>query len=113
MKNKHTFHFSQKVYKLSKAKFSRFDRTRGDKNQIFRTLVHCGDYDINLAEFDCIFKSLRIGCKDFVASGKFSHQKDNFEQMTKCYKINQEVVALKLEIRIKVKNCIGDFFENQ
>ena len=68
---------------------------------------------INLAEFDCIFKSLRIGCKDFVASGKFSHQKDNFEQMTKCYKINQEMVALKLEIRIKVKNCVGDFFENQ
>ena len=29
--------FPQKVYKLSKAKFSRFDRTRGDNNQIFRT----------------------------------------------------------------------------
>ena len=27
----------QKVYKLSKAKFSHFDRTRGDKKQIFRT----------------------------------------------------------------------------
>ena len=24
---------------MHKAKFSRFDRTRGDKNQIFRTLV--------------------------------------------------------------------------
>ena len=30
---------SQKVYKLSKAKSSLFDGTRGDKNQIFRTLV--------------------------------------------------------------------------
>ena len=29
-------HFPQKVYKLSKAKFSRFEGTRGDKNQIFR-----------------------------------------------------------------------------
>ena len=35
-KKKHTF--LQKVYKLSKAKFSHFDRMRGDKNQIFRTL---------------------------------------------------------------------------
>ena len=104
--------FSKSI-QSEKAKFSQFDRTKGDKNQISRTLVHCGDYDINLVEFDCIFKSLRIDCKDFVASGKFSHQKDNFEQMTKCYKINQEMVALKLEIRIKVKNCVGDFFENQ
>ena len=32
-------HFPQNVYKLSNAKFSRFDRTRGDKKQIFRTLV--------------------------------------------------------------------------
>ena len=31
-------HFPQKVYKLTKAKFSRFEGTRGDKNQIFRTL---------------------------------------------------------------------------
>ena len=31
--------FSPKIQKLSKAKFSQFDRTRGDKNQIFRTLV--------------------------------------------------------------------------
>ena len=30
-------HFPQKVYKLSKTKFSHFDRTRGDKNQIFPT----------------------------------------------------------------------------
>ena len=30
-------HFPQKVYKLSKAKISRFEGTRGDKNQIFRT----------------------------------------------------------------------------
>ena len=28
--------------KLSKAKFSHFDRTRGDKNQIFRTQDQCG-----------------------------------------------------------------------
>ena len=28
---------SSKIYKLSKAKFSHFDRTRWDKNQIFRT----------------------------------------------------------------------------
>ena len=36
--------FSQKVYKLSKAKLSRFEGTRGDKKQIFRTLInnrHC------------------------------------------------------------------------
>jgi hypothetical protein len=40
LKNKHTFHKKpQKVAKLSKAKFSRFEGTRGDKNQIFRTLV--------------------------------------------------------------------------
>ena len=32
-------HFPPKVYKLSKAKFSHFDRTRRDKNQIFRTQV--------------------------------------------------------------------------
>jgi hypothetical protein len=50
LKNKHTF--SQKVYKLSKAKFSRFEGTRGDKNQIFRTLAQenlvniQGSYDI-------------------------------------------------------------------
>ena len=31
-------HFPQKIYKLSKAKFSHFDRTRGVKNQIFPTL---------------------------------------------------------------------------
>ena len=31
--------FPQKVYILSKAKFSHFDRTRGDKNEIFPTLV--------------------------------------------------------------------------
>ena len=31
------------MYKLSKTKFSQFDRTRGDKNQIFRTLGF-GDY---------------------------------------------------------------------
>ena len=30
-------HFSQKVYKLSKAKPSHFDRTREGKNQIFPT----------------------------------------------------------------------------
>ena len=35
---KHT-HFPHNLYKLSKAKFSRFDRTRGDKNQIFRTYL--------------------------------------------------------------------------
>ena len=35
-------HFPQKVYKLSKAKFSRFERMRGDKNQIFRTKVPTG-----------------------------------------------------------------------
>ena len=34
LKNKH-----QNVYKLSKTKSSHFDRTRGDKNQIFRTIV--------------------------------------------------------------------------
>ena len=28
-------HFHQKVYKLSKAKFSQFDRTRGDKTRYF------------------------------------------------------------------------------
>jgi hypothetical protein len=39
LKNKHTFlKKSQKVAKLSKAKFSCFEGTRGDKNQIFRTL---------------------------------------------------------------------------
>ena len=39
LKNKHTFlKKPQKVAKLSKAKFSRFEGTRGDKNQIFRTL---------------------------------------------------------------------------
>ena len=27
------------MYKLSKTKFSQFDRTRGDKKQIFRTLI--------------------------------------------------------------------------
>ena len=38
---KHT-HFPHNLYKLSKAKFSRFDRTRGDKNQInICTLVYC------------------------------------------------------------------------
>jgi hypothetical protein len=31
-------HFPQKVYKLSKAKFSHFEGTRVDKKQIFRTL---------------------------------------------------------------------------
>jgi hypothetical protein len=40
LKNKHTFlKKPQKVAKLSKAKFSCFKGTRGDKNQIFRTLV--------------------------------------------------------------------------
>ena len=40
LKNKHTFlKKPQKVAKLSKAKFSHFEGTRGDKNQIFRTLV--------------------------------------------------------------------------
>ena len=32
-------YFPQKVYNLSKAKFSRFEGTRGDKNPIFRTLI--------------------------------------------------------------------------
>ena len=32
-------HFPHNLCKLSKAKFSRFDRTRGDKNQIFRTYL--------------------------------------------------------------------------
>ena len=32
-----TNHFPKKVYKLSKAMFSRFEGTRGDKKQIFRT----------------------------------------------------------------------------
>ena len=32
----------QKVAKLSEAKFSRFEGTRGDKNQIFRNLVLIG-----------------------------------------------------------------------
>ena len=32
-------HFPPKVYKLSKPKFSQFGRTRGDKKQIFRTLM--------------------------------------------------------------------------
>ena len=32
-------HFPQKIYKLSRAKFSHFDRMRGDKNQIFHTIV--------------------------------------------------------------------------
>ena len=31
--------FPQKVAKLSKAKFSRFEGTRGGKNQIFHTLL--------------------------------------------------------------------------
>ena len=34
-----SIHFPKKVHKLSKAKFSLFDRRRGDKNKIFRTLV--------------------------------------------------------------------------
>ena len=39
LKNKHTFlKKPQKIAKLSKAKFSHFEGTRGDKNQIFRTL---------------------------------------------------------------------------
>ena len=38
LKNKHTF-LKMYLYKLSKAKFSRFDRTRGDKNQIFQTYI--------------------------------------------------------------------------
>ena len=32
-------HFPQKAYKLSKVKFSNFDRMIGDKKQIFRTLL--------------------------------------------------------------------------
>ena len=41
LKNKHTFlKKPQKVAKLSKAKFSRFEGTRGDKNQIFPTLEY-------------------------------------------------------------------------
>ena len=32
-------HFPQKVYKLSQAKFSCFDRMRGEKNQIFLTIL--------------------------------------------------------------------------
>ena len=39
-------HFPQKVYKLSKAKFSRFEGTRGDKNQIFRTIEYIGETTI-------------------------------------------------------------------
>ena len=40
LKNKHTFlKKPQKVAKLSKAKVSRFEGRRGDKNQIFRTWV--------------------------------------------------------------------------
>ena len=36
----------QKVAKLSKTKFSRFEGTRGDKNQIFRTLVMLHSFHI-------------------------------------------------------------------
>ena len=49
MKNKHTL----KVYKLSKAKFSRFDRTRGDKNQIFRTTVQLKNHLMSSVELTC------------------------------------------------------------
>ena len=37
LKNKHTF--LKKYKKPEKAKFSHFDRTRGDKNQIFLNIV--------------------------------------------------------------------------
>jgi hypothetical protein len=49
LKNKHTL----KVYKLSKAKFSRFDRTRGDKNQIFRTTVQLKNHLMSSVELTC------------------------------------------------------------
>ena len=40
LKNKHTFlKKPQKVAKLSKAKFSHFEGTRGDKKQIFPTQI--------------------------------------------------------------------------
>jgi hypothetical protein len=43
LKNKHTFlKKPQKVAKLSKAKFSCFEGTRGDKNQIFCTIATSG-----------------------------------------------------------------------
>jgi hypothetical protein len=50
LKNKHTFlKKPQKVAKLRKAKFPPFEGTRGDKNQIFRTLVCC--HLVNLMSF--------------------------------------------------------------
>ena len=53
LKNEHTF--PKKVYKLSKAKFSQFDRTRGDKNQIFPIL----DVVLVMPHFPGIFEILR------------------------------------------------------
>ena len=46
--------FPQKVYKLSKAKFSHFDRTRGDKSQIFPTKVKFG-FTEKAKKFEKIF----------------------------------------------------------
>ena len=62
-------HFHPKVYKLSKAKFSQFDRTRGDKNQIFHTL----DPMISQAQFQSLVTMYRAHSQcimDFV--NKFS-----------------------------------------
>ena len=78
-------HFPQKVYKLSKATFSRFDRTRGDKNQIFRTLKATKLNKKSIQFIYCEKNKIKFGGKSNAAFFKIYNNKNPISVLTRAY----------------------------
>ena len=71
-------------------------------------LFYCMELDINLTEFECILKSSRYGSKDMFTFGRVSNKENDFQQMTKFFKIDPNSVKLSCEIKIKVEEPFSD-----
>ena len=84
-------HFPQKVYKLSKAKFSQFDRTRGEKNRYFTPYSEIWQYrlrsfqmgGINLKRFlpkNQHIQKKFLNFENWINGGLRSFQKSEFKK---------------------------------
>ena len=74
-------------------------------------LMYCGNLDIKLIKFHCDLSNQEFGCQNFIFSENLSHQEENFLNMIRCHFINDTTVALKLELKMEVKNCCGIILE--
>ena len=79
---------SSKSIQIEKAKFSHFDRTRGDKNQIFRTYVAFHEFSMILCPFlqliSPIYLLYPLICTRSIESGLITYKDPIFR---KCFKI--------------------------